>query len=103
VHKISICVCVCIYIYKKMRKTEKRKKEKDFSVKRARGISAQPSARVAARAAGRARPANGAWRGDGTVDASPHASEGNGVRGDGGSPAVGRNRPPAVSTAVLRR
>jgi hypothetical protein len=73
-----------VYIYKKMGKREKRKKKKEFLVKRAGGILAQPGARAAARAACPARPTNGARRGDGAVGAGPHASEGKGERHQGG-------------------
>jgi hypothetical protein len=94
---------MCIYI--KNGKREKRKKKKEFLVKRAGGISAQPSARAAALAAGPARPANGARRGDSAVGAGPHASEGEGddVRGNDGSPVVEEEPVAAGLTVVLRR
>jgi hypothetical protein len=70
-----------------MGKSEKRKKKKEFLVKRAGRISAQPSARAAVRAAGTARPTNGAWRGDSAVGAGPHASE-----AEGGTTLGGKRR-----------
>jgi hypothetical protein len=54
---------------------ERKGKEKDFSVKRAAGIFGPIEC---ARAAGPARPANGARCGDDTVGVGPHASEGEG-------------------------
>jgi hypothetical protein len=87
---------------------KERKGKKEFLVKRAGGISAQPSARAAALTAGPARPANGARRGDGAVGAGPHASEGEGddVRGERrfarGGGGTGRRRLDGGSSPVIQ-
>jgi hypothetical protein len=101
VHKISICV----HIYKKMGKREKRKKKRISRFKWVGGDLAQPSVCVAARASDPARPAtvHGAGMTPWSRAHTPVRGRGTASEGNSGPPAVGRNRPPAISTAVLHR